>query len=274
MANRFWVGGVGTWDSSTTTNWAATSNGAGGQSVPVAGDAVTFDASSGAVVCTVNHATLNIASLTIGAMAGTLDFATNNNNITITGTFSGTGTGVRTLNMGNGTWTFSATSGSSSLWDCTTVTNFTLNANSSTISFTGTAPSVNRSFIGGGRTYNILSLAGTTTGLPVIFTGNNTFATLNLSSPANIVVNNSTQTITNAFAWAGDSTHLFSITGGGAAPGTIVATGGGTISWAFIQGITFTTGTVTATNSYDLRSNAGVTITNPPLSIGGRVIGG
>jgi hypothetical protein len=54
MANRFWVGGTGTWDAADTTHWAATSGGAGGQSVPGAGDAVTFDGASGGGTVTVN----------------------------------------------------------------------------------------------------------------------------------------------------------------------------------------------------------------------------
>jgi hypothetical protein len=47
MANRYWVGGTGNWDASTTTHWSATSGGAGGATVPVASDTVTFDGSSG-----------------------------------------------------------------------------------------------------------------------------------------------------------------------------------------------------------------------------------
>lgn len=46
MANRFWVGGNGTWDNSTTTNWSATSGGAGGASAPTAADNVTFNSAS------------------------------------------------------------------------------------------------------------------------------------------------------------------------------------------------------------------------------------
>ena len=41
VASRFWVGGTGTWDASDTTHWAATSGGAGGQSVPGSSDSVT-----------------------------------------------------------------------------------------------------------------------------------------------------------------------------------------------------------------------------------------
>lgn len=32
MANRYWVGGSGTWDNASTTNWSATSGGAAGAS--------------------------------------------------------------------------------------------------------------------------------------------------------------------------------------------------------------------------------------------------
>lgn len=47
MAARFWVGGTGTWDASTTTNWSATTGGAGGASAPTSADTATFDANSG-----------------------------------------------------------------------------------------------------------------------------------------------------------------------------------------------------------------------------------
>lgn len=47
MATRYWVGGSGTWDASTTTNWSATSGGAGGASAPTSTDDVVIDTSSG-----------------------------------------------------------------------------------------------------------------------------------------------------------------------------------------------------------------------------------
>jgi hypothetical protein len=43
---RYWVGGTGTWDATTTTNWSATSGGAGGASVPTSVDNVIFNTSS------------------------------------------------------------------------------------------------------------------------------------------------------------------------------------------------------------------------------------
>jgi len=48
MANRYWVGGSGTWDATNTANWSTASNGSGGASVPTTADNVFFDSSSSA----------------------------------------------------------------------------------------------------------------------------------------------------------------------------------------------------------------------------------
>lgn len=53
MADRYWVGGTGTWNSSSTTNWSATPGGAGGASVPTSVDSVFFDSDSAAGAFTV-----------------------------------------------------------------------------------------------------------------------------------------------------------------------------------------------------------------------------
>ena len=47
MADRYWVGGGGAWDTTSTTNWSATSGGASGATAPTAIDNVIFDANSG-----------------------------------------------------------------------------------------------------------------------------------------------------------------------------------------------------------------------------------
>lgn len=46
MADRYWVGGNGTWSATNTTNWSSTSGGSGGASVPTSSDNVVFDTSS------------------------------------------------------------------------------------------------------------------------------------------------------------------------------------------------------------------------------------
>jgi hypothetical protein len=47
MANRYWVGGTGTWNTTSTTNWSASDGGASGASVPTSADSVFFTDSSG-----------------------------------------------------------------------------------------------------------------------------------------------------------------------------------------------------------------------------------
>jgi len=284
-ASRFWVGGTGTWDAADTTHWAATSGGAGGQTVPGSADTVTFDGSSGGGTVTVNT-TVTVQSITMGAFTGTLDFSANNNNVTLSGSggvsFSGTGSGTRTLNMGNGTWTLTvtATAGNScNPWNVATTTGLTFNANSSTIVISGSSAGV-KNFQGGGLTYNTVTIAANAGGGPTSISGANTFANLNVTGPNLIVISSAaTQTITNAFTWAGSSSAPIwvgpssSLTSG--AVGTIsVASGAPTMSWAAVSHVTFTGGaTFTATNSLDLGGNTGVTIT-PPSSGGGRIIGG
>ena len=46
MANRYWVGGTGTWNTTSTTNWSASSGGSSGASVPTSADSVFFDQNS------------------------------------------------------------------------------------------------------------------------------------------------------------------------------------------------------------------------------------
>jgi hypothetical protein len=46
MADRYWVGGSGNWNATSTTNWATSSGGASGASAPTSADNVIFDADS------------------------------------------------------------------------------------------------------------------------------------------------------------------------------------------------------------------------------------
>lgn len=65
MANRFWVGGSGTWDNASTTNWSATTGGAGGASAPTAVDDVFFDANSGTAAIVTIQATAGGRAATV-----------------------------------------------------------------------------------------------------------------------------------------------------------------------------------------------------------------
>ena len=75
---RYWVGGTGTWDATTTTNWATSSGGVSGASVPTSADAVIFDTLSNAtgytVTCTATQ--LRCAALTFaGPLSGSVTWA-------------------------------------------------------------------------------------------------------------------------------------------------------------------------------------------------------
>jgi hypothetical protein len=86
----YWVaGGSNTWDLSSTTNWAATSGGAGGAGCPTSSTRVVFNTSSGAgtvtiganVECKIFH-TQCPGNGTQNQFAGTLAFGTNRIDIT------------------------------------------------------------------------------------------------------------------------------------------------------------------------------------------------
>ena len=109
MANRYWVGGSGTWDATNTTHWSATSGGAGGASVPTIADAVIVDAASGSsVTITLSSAAgaLNCASLV--ASAATSATLTGGADLTCAGRFDWSGTNA-VLNLTSGTLTFTTT---------------------------------------------------------------------------------------------------------------------------------------------------------------------
>jgi hypothetical protein len=264
LASRFWVGGTGTWDASTTTNWSATTGGAGGQSVPGSADTVTFDGASGGGTVTVNT-TVNVTSITMGAFTGTLDFSAHNNNVTVQ-SFSGTGTGARTLNMGNGTWTVTGGGG----WNCLTVTSFTFNANGSTLIFSRNSLTSASNFMGA-LTYNTVTVAANASYGQTSFSSF-TVGTLNIVAPNYVAFPSGATVTVTTLSFTGSSSAQSLVVAGtnGTKASISQASGTPTLSWLALREINFTGGaTFTATQSFDLGDNAGVTITAP--SSGGSV---
>lgn len=86
MANRYWVGGSGTWNSTSTTNWSASSGGLSGASVPTAADSVFFD-QAGTYTVTLQAIT-NMFCLDITVSAGTVTIAGTSGTLTISGSMS------------------------------------------------------------------------------------------------------------------------------------------------------------------------------------------
>lgn len=86
MADRYWVGGSGTWDGTSTANWSTSSGGLSGASAPTASDNVIFDSGSGAPLTVnsgiaVNHSCLdlsiNVSGVTIAGTGGGLNVSGN-----------------------------------------------------------------------------------------------------------------------------------------------------------------------------------------------------
>lgn len=276
--NCFWVGGTGPWNSTSITNWAPTSGGAATgcqttNAAPAAGDAITFNGSSGGGVVTpdgtINN--INFLSLTAGAFTGTLAFNTNNPNMTFTSFVSFTGSGTRTIDMGSGTWTIAASAGGT-IFDNSTQTGCTSCVYSNaTIAFTGAAST--RTFAGGGVSYGPFTVANNSSKNPVIITGANTFASVTVGSGTTLVVpQTATTTITGALTITGTSSAqsgLASSTAGGNVA-TVSVGAASTITWAGILAITRSgSGTLDATNSLDMGRNSSFTSLTVPSGSGG-----
>jgi len=167
MANRYWVGGSGTWDASSTANWSATSGGAAGASAPVAIDNVFFDANSGTGTCTTasgsvcNNITFGSANVTLifganhtmtGAFVHTTGAIDLNNNVLTCLTFnSSTTTNTRSIAFGTGNIT--VTGNNTTVWTTSTSTGLTISG----------TPVVNAAYSGGTGTRTI---TGSASGAP------------------------------------------------------------------------------------------------------------
>lgn len=95
MADRYWVGGAGTWNATALLKWALTSGGIGGQAVPTAADDVYFDAASGAVAVLIGASTCKNLTFTgftgsLGASTSTLNCSGSLTMIPITSDWTGT----------------------------------------------------------------------------------------------------------------------------------------------------------------------------------------
>lgn len=216
MANRYWVGGTGTWNTTSTTVWSATSGGASGASVPTAADSVFFD-QTGTRTVTLSGA---LACLDITVSAGTHTF-TSTGAIAISGSMSlvaatvWSATGALTFNATtaktistngvviNGSVVFNGVSGSWQLQNALTtgptrtvsLTNGTLDLQSYTLTTGGfsssgsTARTIafgtgNITLNGAGGTLWNASIVTnlTITGTPVVNVSNNTASATTITS--------------------------------------------------------------------------------------------
>jgi len=132
MANRYWVGGTATWNSTAGSKWSTTSGGVSGAAAPTASDNVFLDSNSGSGVITLTSAVCNDLNTT--GFQGTINGTT----LTVSGnltlgtdatytlvnqtTFNGTTTTITNSVVWLGTWLVNST-GSLTLGDDVDISN-------------------------------------------------------------------------------------------------------------------------------------------------------
>lgn len=167
-----------------------------------------------------------------GGMSGTLNvtngtFDAVTYNVTINNVSTSTGT---TLKFGSATWTFPGTSANPVIINSGT----TVVAGTAVIALTDTSTA--KTFAGGGKTFPTLQYKASGSG-SLTFTGNNTFATLDLECTTARVIAlpaSGTQTVTSAFTRQGATGQLLSFVS--SSPGTattIVLNSGATETSSF-----------------------------------------
>lgn len=207
------------------------------------------------------------ATTQLSIIAGT--FNANNFNVT-TFTFATTGTLTRTVTQGSGTWTLTRNTASTTAWNVVS-TGLTWNANTSTIVLSGTDNNA-KGFVGGGVTYNNLSITTGGTGAWT-FSGNNSWTKMSVtggSTKTVIFTAGSTQTFAGSSDcfFRGASGNLItcqSSTGGSA---WTVSKASGTVSCDFLslQDSTATGGAnwYAGVNSTNVSGNTGWLFTAAP----------
>lgn len=274
-ASRFWVLGTGTWDSSTTTNWSATTGGAGGASVPGSADSVTLNGSSGGGTVTLNFGgTITIQDISTGAFTGTFDNSVNSNDMTLSSStgFDSNSTGTRTVKLGAATYTLT---NSSTKWSFA-ATNLTYTGSSASVVFSGGngSPTLNLANLSShpNMTFGALTASA---GNRYIVNGGGTIASLSVTAPNVVTFPTAAATmVTNGFTLSGTSSDQICIQSTTfAARATLTLTGSTTVQYAGIRDISFTNA-FTASNCFSLGNVANATISAPTGGIGGYVIGG
>ncbi len=230
-------------------------------------DATGHNITGGTSFSMASSGTFNVASHTCSSTysltAGTSSIS---GNISAT-TLTMSGSTTRTVNMGGGTYTLSGTGNVVNLG--AGPTNFTLNAQTSTIDLTDTSAST-KAFVGGGKTFNNLRVRGAASAGTVTISGANTFNTLTFDADANIVLTSTVTQAASSFAPGGTSGHpvLLSASTPGSAAILAVNSTAPTIDYLTITDITKTAGDAfyAGANSINGGGNTGFIFSAKPPS--------
>ena len=242
MASRYWVGGAGTWDNSTTSNWSTSSGGSSGASVPGASDTAIFDNNSGSGTITTNYA-VSITALTLGAsgalFAGTLtlgaSFTTSGAVTHYAGTLNTAGfacswgsytnnssTSSRTLTLGSSTITLTTSTGFSN----GSSTGITFTANTATMQTSTTSAGM---AFGGVNTNGLSLIFSPTSGTCTVSNSGGTFAALTMSGAGGTL----------------NCSNGFTVTGAVTLTAGTLSTQGNTMTWGSFTTTGLTTRTLT-----------------------------
>lgn len=278
MANRYWVGGSGTWNTTSTTNWSASSGGASGASVPTAVDSVFFDqAGTYTVTCT---GALTCLDITVSA--GTVTFASGT---TPTFAISGSMSLVAgTVWSSTGAITFNATTtGKTITTNGVTISTFivfngvgggwTLGS-ALTLSSTNAITVTNGSFDTGNYNITCGGIASNNSNVRTITLGS---STLSLSALGAITFTNSTNLTFNAgTSQINCSSTSATISGGGQTFYNVSFTGTSTLSGSIAGANTFNTlsnaGRTSSTGIQSITFSANQTITTLTLNPGSNAV--
>lgn len=197
MADRYWVGGTGTWSSTSTTNWSTSSGGASGASVPTAADNVIFDANSnvgtGAFTVTMANTPRVCNDFTASGLDGSMILAGTSIGLTVSGSLSFPATNfTRTY---TGTTTFNATATGKTI-----TTNGVAFGGAVTLNGVGGAWTLGSAFSCGTSTLTLTNGTFDTSVSNYAVTAG-AFSSSN-SNTRTINLNNSTITISSATAWS------------------------------------------------------------------------
>ena len=187
--------------------------------------------------------TLQDALNTTGLLSldsGTFD--ANNQSVTVSG-FASNNTSTRTLTMGSGLWTLS---GTSVLWNLSTVTNLTFNKGAANILLSNATAS-SRNFNGGSLTYNKLTIGGATGSSVLTISGSNTFSEIaSTKTVAHTITltNGTTQTVTTWSAKGASSGARITVNSSSpTAVATLAKAGGGYLTgvdYLSVRNVSFT----------------------------------
>lgn len=210
------------------------------------------------------------------ALSSTSTFTLNNGTLAANGkdvtagAFDSSNSNTRTITMGAGTWTVN---GTGTVWNLATITNLTLNENTSVLVVSDTSATA-KTFAGGGETYYTATFSGDN----ITVSGANTFSTLNLNTAGLTnglkLTAGTTQTVTT-FASNGSSGSLAKLVSTSAGSAATISKVSGNVceDYMSIQDSTATGGAgwYAGANSTNVSGNTGWNFTICPISIGGTV---